>query len=80
MEPMVFFFTWFLCTKMVITNLDIDDKLMVIDNHIKSKARYQILHHFYQLKCFFISYINQRISLQHEIYIFIYEVKYILFW
>jgi len=65
---MVFFFTWFLYTQVVITNLDIDDKLMIISSQIQSKARYQILHPFYQLKCFFSSYINQRVNLQHEFF------------
>jgi len=65
---MVFFFTWFLYTQVVITNLDIDDKLMIISSQIQSKARYQILHPFYQLKCFFSSYISQRVNLQHEFF------------
>ncbi len=63
MQAMVFFFIWFLYIQVVITSLDIDDKLMIIGSHIQSKARFQILHPFYQLKCFFNSYINKKVSL-----------------
>lgn len=55
MEPMVVLYCWCLCTQVVITSLDIDDKIMIIGSHVQSKASPHILYPFHQLTFLFWS-------------------------